>query len=241
MKAYIVKALEFLAVIIGLLIGGFAAKNIGFESILRRKEEPVTLAKAEEGLVDDSIGMPAGDDIPRIENAQIWEDTWWDISCITIEPIGIIPTGVGVRHPWVSAYQNSRKRGNRKRPDISYMILDVFDEYGEYYLLQLPDKSYILAQIPIDYVWKIKLGQDITLPIGKKHAANNQILSRISELCDQYHVDTTEGVFYCINDEWNEKHSMMLGFARFGIGFVIMLVFGTIFITIIHKVFRVKD
>lgn len=241
MKAFIVKVLEFVAVIVGLVIGGFAAKNIGLESILRRKEKPVTLAMAEEGLVEDSIGMLAGDDIPRIETSQDWEDTWWDISCITVEPTEVVSTGIAVRHPWISPYFSSRRSGRRKRAEVSYAVLDVFNEYGEYYLLQLPDKSYIMAQIPIEYVWKLKLGQEVTLPIGKKHAANSQVLSRIRDLCEKYDVNTKEGIFYCINDQWNEEHSMLLLFARFGIAFVIMLIIGTILITIIHKVLRVKE
>ena len=35
----------------------------------------VTLAITEEHLIDDIIGMPAGNDIPRIENSQTWTDT----------------------------------------------------------------------------------------------------------------------------------------------------------------------
>lgn len=241
MKAFIVKALEFIAVIIGLIVGGFFAKNIGLESILRGKEEAVTLTVAEESLMDDIIGLPAGDDIPRIETAQIWSDTWWDISCITVEPTNIIPTGIAVRHPWISSYRTSRRTGRRKRPDVTYAVLDPFDEYGEYYLLQLPDQSYILAQIPIDYVWKIKLGQKVTLPIGKKHAINNQVVNRIRALCEEYQVDMEEGIFYCINDQWNEEHHTLLLLIRFGIAFVTMLLVGTILITIVHKILKVKE
>lgn len=241
MKTFIVKVLDFVVVIVALIAAGFISKNIGLESILRGKEEPVTLAIAEEGLMDDSIGMPAGEDIPRIEDMQTWADTWWDISPITIEPVGIIPTGIAARYSWISPYQRSRKYGNRKRPDVTYTALDFFNEYGEYYLLQLPDESYILAQIPIADAWKIKLGKKVTLPIGKKHAANFQVLSRITDLCEEYNINTDEGIFYCINDQWNEEHHMLLFFIQFGVGFVIVLVFGSILITIIHKLFGVKD
>ncbi len=241
MKAFFVKVLEFVAVIIGLIAGGFLSKNIGLESILNKEKKTVTLAITEEHLIDDIIGMPAGNDIPRIENSQTWTDTWWDVSCVTVEPTKIISTGIAVRHPWVPAYRRSRRGGNRKRADVTYAVFDAFDEYSEYYLLQLPDKSYILAQIPVDYVWKIKLGQKVTLPIGKKHAANSQAVNRIRDLCEKYNVDTEEGVFYCINDQWNEEHRILSQFIRLGIAFITMLVVGTIIITIVHKIFRVKD
>ena len=73
MKKMIVKLLEFASVIIALVVGIFLAKNISVESILRGKEEPVSLAMTENGLPEDFIGMPAGDDIPRINDAQTWE------------------------------------------------------------------------------------------------------------------------------------------------------------------------
>lgn len=241
MKAFIVKILEFVAVIIGIIVGGFLSKNLGLESILRGKEQAVTLAMAEETFTDNIIGMPAGRDIPRIESAQIWSDTWWDVSCITVEPTKIISTGIAVRHPWVSPYYRSRRTGTRKRADVTYSILDVFDEYAEYYLLQLPDKSYILAQMPVDYVWKIKLGQKVTLPIGKKHAVHNQAIARIRDLCEEYQVDIEEGVFYCISDEWNEEHHTLLSIIRLVIAFGTMLILGAILITIVHKLFKVKD
>lgn len=241
MKAFIVKILEFAAVIIGLIAGVFLSKNFGLESIIRGKEQAVTLAMTEEALIDDLIGMPAGSDIPRIETAQNWSDTWWDISCITVEPTQIISTGIAVRHPWVSPYRRSRRTGTRKRAEVTYAVLDAFDEYAEYYLLQLPDHSYILAQMPIDYVWKLKLGQKITLPVGKKHAVDRQAVSHIRDLCEKYHVDIEEGVFYCINDIWNEEHNMLLSIIRLVIAFGTMLILGTVLITIAHKILKVKD
>lgn len=66
-------------------------------------------------------------------------------------------------------------------------------------------------------------------------------MNRITELCEEYHVNTDEGIFYCINDQWNEKHHMILFFIQFGLGFVIVIVLGSISITIVHKIFGVAD
>ena len=60
MKKKMVKALEFVMVVIAMVVGAVVAKNIGVESLLRGKEEPVTLAMTESGLQDDFIGLPAG-------------------------------------------------------------------------------------------------------------------------------------------------------------------------------------
>lgn len=240
MKKKIAKALEFVAVIVAIIVGVFVAKGIGVESMLRGKEEPVSLATAEAGLYEDFIGLPAGSDIPRVEDMETWDNTW-ATSLVTIEPLSIIPTGIGARYSWVSAYSNSGRRGGpRKRPDVTSMTFDILGEYGEYFLLELPDHSYILAQISQDDARKVKAGKEVTLPIGSKGGVHRQVLANIQELCDQYDV-YTDGVFYCINDQWNESHQIRVQLIRLGILIGVTLVLGTILITLIDKVLKIKD
>ena len=184
--------------------------------------------------------MPAADDIPRIEDSKTWEDTW-QTSYITVEPISIVPTGVGVRHPWVPTYTKaSRRRSARRRADVTSTVLDIFDEYGEYYLIQLPDESYILAQMSTDDARKLKAGKAITLPIGRKEAVHMQILSKIEDICQEYGANT-EGVFYCINDAWNEGHSTIMTLIRVAVIAAFTFILGTILITVIDKIFKVED
>ena len=239
MKNTLRKILEFLSVVIGLIIAVLVAKELPVESMLRGKEEPVTLAMTEDGLPEDFIGMPAADDIPRIEDAQTWEDTW-QTSYVTVEPEAIIPTGIGTRHPWVSMYSSgSRRSGSRYRADVSDMAFDILGEYGEYFLIQLPDKSYILAQMSIDDARALKAGKKITLPVGRKGPVHQQALSKLEEFGKDYDVNT-EGVFYCINDTWNESHEMIVLLIRFGCGALITLVIGVILITIVDKILKEK-
>ncbi|MDE7016496.1 MAG: hypothetical protein K2P65_02825 [Lachnospiraceae bacterium] len=239
MKKKLVKFLEFVAVIVSLIISFFVVKSIGVESILRGKEEQVTLAMTEDGFPEDHIGMPAGDDIPRITDAATWEDTW-QTSFVTIESSNVIPTGIGSRHPWISAYSNTRRGGQRHRPDVSNMAFDVLDEYAEYFLLQIPDGSYILAQMPSDVARKLKAGKEVTMPIGRKSSVHQQALTNIADLCSEYNVNT-DGVFYCFNDEWNESHYLIVQLIRIGGCLLMTLVIGSILITIIGKAFKVKD
>lgn len=239
MKKMLRKVLEFVSVIIALIIAVLVAKDLPLESLLRGKEEPVTLAMTEGGLPADYIGMPAADDIPRIEDAESWEDTW-QTSYVTVEPEAIIPTGVGARHPWISAYSSgSRRSGSRYRPDVSDMTFDILGEYSEYFLIQLPDQSYILAQMSIDDARALKAGKKITLPIGRKGAVHQQAISQIEDASRSYDVNM-EGVFYCINDQWNESHNMLMLLIRYGCGALIALVLGSILITIVDKILKEK-
>lgn len=240
MKKLVVKALEGAAVIIALIVGFLLMNTISVESMLRGKEEPVTLAMTEDGLQEDFVGLPAGDDIPRITSLQEWEDTW-ATSCITIEPLSVIPTGIGARYSWVGAYSNVGRRGGaRKKADVTRTAFDIMGEYGEYFILQLPDQSYILAQISKDDARKLKAGKEITLPVGKKDGVHRQVLANIQDLCDEYNVNT-DGVFYCVNDQWNQSHSMMVTLIRIGIALGTTLVLGTILIMIVDKLLKVKD
>lgn len=239
MKKMLRKFLEFISVIAALVIAVLVAKDLPVESVLRGKEESVTLAMAEGGLPEDYIGMPAADDIPRIEDAQTWEDTW-QTSYVTVEPEDIIPTGIGTRHPWVSMYSSgSRRSGSRYRPDVSDMTFDILGEYGEYFLIRLPDQSYILAQMSTDDARALKAGKEITLPVGRKGPVHQQAISELEEFGRKYDVNT-EGVFYCINDKWNESHEMLVLLIRFGCGALITLILGTILITVVDKILKEK-
>lgn len=240
MKKKLVKVLEYVAVIAAILISVFVSGILPYETILKGKEDPVTLVMTENGLPENYIGKPAGDDIPRIEDAATWEDTRLT-NYVTIEPIGIISTGFGSRHPWISAYTNASRRGGpRRRADVTYTVLDVLDEYGEYYLLQLPDESYILAQMSADDARKIMAGKEITLPVGRKSPAHSQVLANIASLCNEYDVNT-DGVFYCVDDKWNEGHSTMLLLLRIGVIAVMTLVIGVILIMLIDKFIKKEE
>lgn len=222
------------------MVGIYVGKTIGVESMLRKNLEPVTLAKTEEGLPEECIGRPAADDIPRIQDFAAWEEAW-DTSYITIEPKSIVASGVGVRYPWVSIYNRSRRGGQRRKPDVINTKFDIFNEYGEYYLVQLPDDSYVLAEISLEDARKVKAGKSVTLPVGRKMNSDSRVIPNIQELCEKYDVADTDKVFYCIDEQWNQKNNFKVLIIRFAIGAVVVLVLGTILITLVDKIFKVKD
>lgn len=240
MKKTVQKILEFVVVIVSLVVAVLVAKALPVESMLRGKEEPVTLAMTEGGLPEEYIGMPAADDIPRIEDAETWEDTW-QTSYVTVEPEEIVPTGIGTRHTWLSAYSSGSRRSRpRHRPDVDDMTFDILGEYDEYFLIQLPDQSYILAQMSIDDARALKAGKQITLPVGRKGPVHQQAIKQLEDFCRDYDANI-EGTFYCINDKWNEEHSMLVQLIRLGCGALITLVLGSILITVVGKILKEEE
>lgn len=236
----VAKAFEFIVVILSLAVGIYVGKNIGVESMLRKNLEPVTLAKTEEGLPEECIGRPAADDIPRVEDFAAW-DEYWDYDYITIEPKNIVGTGIGVRYPWVSIYTRSRRGGQTRKADVINTKFDFFNEYGEYYLVQLPDDTYVMAEISLEDARKIKAGKSVALPVGRKQNADHRVVPNIQSLCEQYDVADMEKVFYCIDEQWNQNNNFKVLLMRFAIGAVVVLALGTILIMIVDKIFKVKD
>lgn len=235
------KIVDVVSVIIALVIAVYAARNVGLEYLLRGTEEPVTLAMAEETYAEAVTGLPAAEDIPRIENQEQWEEQG-EFSGVTIEPVDIISTGVGSRHPWVPEYKRktSRRTRNRVIPAVSDMKWDLFDEYAEYYLLQLPDESYILAQIAQEDVKKLKVGKAITLPVGRKVQVLSQAQKELSEICAEYDV-SADYSFYSINDNWNEEHEVLMQIIRLILGIIVCFVLAMGLITVLYKIFRLEE
>ena len=223
----LVKGLEFVVVIVALVVGVYVGKTISVESILRKGLEPVTLAKTEEGLPEECVGRPAADDIPRVENMADWDEAW-DYDYITIEPKNIVGTGIGVRYPWVSIYNRSRRGGQRRKADVINTKFDIFNEYGEYYLVQLPDDSYVLAEVSLEEARKIKAGKSVALPVGRKQNADSRVLPNIQNICEEYGVADMEKIFYCIDDQWNQNNNFKVLMIRLAVGAVVVLALGTI-------------
>lgn len=233
------KVLEFVAVILAIVISALIVQNVRVESILRGKVDPVSKSMTESGLQEEFIGKPAGDDIPRVTSLEDWENTW-QTSCVTVEPTEVIATGIGVRHPWVDPYTRTRRGGTQRKADVTNMVLDIFGEYGEYYIVKLPDGAAILAQISGDAAKSVKAGRTAALPVGKKGAVNRQAFFQASELCSQYNVSIEEGLYYCIDDAWGESHNFLVQMTRLGVLALLTIVLGTIFLMILGKVFKEK-
>ncbi|MCI8365928.1 MAG: hypothetical protein HFG34_13440, partial [Eubacterium sp.] len=106
------------------------------------------------------------------------------------------------------------------------------------YLLELPDGSYILAQIPESAVRAIRSGKNITLPIGKK--VSQGIPDKLKTLCEEYDA-YTGGIYYAFNDEWQEEHKFLILLLRIGVTMAVLFILAIVFIFIGNKLFRVKQ
>ena len=69
-----------------------------------------------------------------------------------MEPVGIVQTDVSSLKPWVARYNphtyHHRTTTGSRRAQVKASGFDLLGYYLQYYLLELPNHTYIVAQIP---------------------------------------------------------------------------------------------
>ena len=105
-------------------------------------------------------------------------------------------------------------------------------DYNQYYLLELTDGSYILAEIPEPDADAIKRGRTVTLPIGEKRAFRmSEELSKVCEENGAY----TKGIFFAFDEEWYESIDIFMVLLRLGVGITVFFAVGVCLLMLIDK------
>lgn len=224
------KVITCISTTIALIAAVFLFFHFYPENLLRRSESAVNPKDMDPGVI--YTGSPAGEDIPRLSKKEEFETLTFDYDYVTVEAKEMIPTKVYSLKPWVDPYTTQRIRRRRtgvkrRKKDIIKSALDMQEDYNQYYLLKLPDTSYILAQIPPGEANAIKKGEKVTLPIGRKTRLNQTAKSLLTEICDRYNV-SMEGVLYTLDEEWYEKNHLWVFLIRFAAAFVALFVIAVV-------------
>ena len=88
-----------------------------------------------------------------------------------------------------------------KRQEVVRSPLGAREGYNQYYLLEMPDGTYILAQISQSTAAAIEKGEHVTLPVGRKVGMTNTARSYLSGICKEYGA-SMDGVLYTFDDGW---------------------------------------
>lgn len=213
------------------------------ETFFKQDERLVTMYDIEQGGAADFSGFAASEDITRLTGAADFSEILYDLDYVTAEPVGIVPTGVYSLKPWVSRYNTrtykGRTRTGSRRNEVSTSSLDIWGNYNQYYLLELPDHTYILAQIPQTEAGAIEKGESVTLPIGQKVGMTDTARNYLAAICEEYGTDM-DGVFYAFNNEWQEEHHSTLLLLRFGAAALIWFVLAVGLTLIGNRIFLVE-
>lgn len=222
--------------VIGLVAAYFVFQNLHPENWMNKYDDVITVQDTKELSSEEFVGHPAGDDIPRISGKDEFDELHSTTEYVTVEPVGIVETGLVGLKPWTDPYKNTRT-GKKLRDKVMGAGWDYEGKYIPYYLLECPDGTYILAQIPDSYAKAIAKGESVTLPVGykKTSAVSYQSLTKI---CEEYGASTD--VFYCFDEAWYGKNDTTILIIRAAAAVITLFALGTVLIIVCGKVFRVK-
>lgn len=233
------------SVLIALVCATLFFFNWNPEVLFKLNEPMVSMSDIEQNITTDFIGSPAGSDIPRLNGAEDFSEIIYLADYVTAEPVGIVQTGISSLSPWEDHYYTQRVKGRTtgrqiRLPEITSSGWDLPGSYLPYYLLELLDYTYIVAQIPQETAKAIEKGKSVTLPIGQKVSMTSAAQNELSAICEEYGADM-DGMFYAFNDKWQEEHQFILLLLRFGAAALLWFVLLAGLIWAGCKLFKIEE
>ena len=232
------------SVLIALVCAALFCLNWNPEALFKSEELPVTISDIEQNSLADFTGSLAGADILRLNGAEDFTEADFEVEYVTAEPVGIVPTGVSSLKPWVSHYNTHTYKGRTttgsRRAEVRTSGFDLLGNYLPYYLSELPDHTYILAQIPQESAEAIEKGESVTLPIGQKIGMTDTARKHLSAICEEYGADM-DGVFYAFDNKWQEEHHSTLLLIRFGAAALLWFVLAVALTLVGWKLFKSEE
>lgn len=165
-----------------------------------------------EKLIKPDSTHLAGEDTPRLSGREEFA-ALAGTAPVTAEPEEVVATGVYGLKPWVDPYKITRVSipngrmvsTGRRAPEATDNAVMAVEHYQEFYLIRLPDQTYILAQFDRIYREEIEKGGTVTLPAGVKKPVTGEAQKYLKEICEAYGADRS-CVLYMIDDDWQQKH-----------------------------------
>lgn len=209
------------------------------ESILwnSNKAETVSKEQIENNRGTSYIGKKAGEGIPSIKTKAEWEDVLNEVDYVTVTPKSVVKTDVYSLAKWADHYTKPTKTTrSRKRSEVQKTGFDISANYTPYYIIELEDGSHILCQMNRGIANKIKKGEKVELPIGRKIGFLKQAKDLLEPICDKMEAPT-DYVLYTIDDKWEKDNEDMIFFVKLAISVVIFFALAVGLQLIVDKAF----
>lgn len=218
--------------------------NWNAEGLFPKDQSTVTMRDIEDHPEKNFTGYPAGEDIASLKSAADFTQINGERDYRTAEPIGIISTDVYSLKPWVKHYRTKtykrRTTTGSRKAEVIRSAFTMGIDYNRYYLLELSDHSYILAQLSEIEASAISNGDSIKLPIGQKVGLSEQARSYLAPICKQYGVEMN-GVFYTFDNQWQKEHHLSVLVVRLVVSVVVWLVLSIGMVLLGNALFLKKE
>lgn len=240
------KAIMVTAVVLAFIAAFAFYQKFEPEAFMKKNGKQVGMSEIKQNLAKSYAGKTAGDDIPHITSASELEQISPN-EYVTAVPKNVIETGVYSLKPWVDPYKITKTRTSgrgiystgRKAPEVTDTLTATAPYYREYYLVELEDGTYILAQFNTSYKDAVKNGDTITLPIGLRKTNSNEARTYLEEICSQFGADVTY-TLYMVDDEWDQENHFTLFIIRYGAAGVLFFALAVALVLASWKVFRFR-
>ena len=234
------KVKAWIAVIVGLVVGLFVFTHFSLEGFLweGEQEETVSEKELEENPSETFIGRPASEDVKQITSKEEFENMTPSVETASASPKSIVSTGVYSLGKWSDVYTKRRNGTSwRRKSEVltSDFLAGLWGEYSQYYLIELEDGNYILAQMNACVAKEIAKGKETRLPVGHKIGFSQEAKNELTDICQEYGADT-QYVFYAIDDTWQEENSFLLFISRAAVAVVCFLVVAVVLLLLLGKI-----
>ncbi len=246
MQGTLGKVIRVTIVAVSMVTGFLFYQHFQPEAFILPEEEIVGMREVLTGPDETYTGKTAGEGFPHLESIRELESMGSsDYAVVTAREI--LATGIYGRKPWVNPYglTNVRSAGGRGRytgrraPEAVEGIPVRAEAYQEYYLIRLPDEGYILAQLGEAYAARLKKGEEVILPMGKKRDTPVEARNYLKDYGESYGVNTSYLV-YMVDDEWGEKNHFSMFLIRMGAAAGVFFVLAVGMILAVEKVTGVE-
>ena len=225
-ESIVKKVVTGVIVVASLVIAVMFYCMFDFEEILWEKNKTETISKEqiESNRGTDHTGKKAGEGIPSIKTKAEWEDVLNQVDYVTVTPKSVVKTDVYSLAKWADHYTKPTKTTrSRRRAEVQKTKFDVSANYTPYYIIELEDGTHILCQMNRGIADKIKKGETVELPIGKKLGFLQKAKDLLEPICDEMGA-STDYVLYTIDNKWEEDNADMIFFVKVGVSVVFFFV-----------------
>lgn len=224
------KVIQVVCVLAGFATAFLVYNGINPEKLIKPDNTPITISEIHANPQKNYVGRTAGKDINVISKAEEFM-ALNGTEYVTAQPQSVVTTGIYSLNPWVDPYEITKVRNSsgrmvssgRRASEVTDNMVEAVEYYQEYYLIQLTDGSYILAQFSDTYREKIQEEDTVLLPIGRRKTNSSTARQYLEEICRQYDVDNTY-TLYMIDDEWQQDHEFTFMMIKYGIAVVVFFV-----------------
>lgn len=233
-KIMMKKISETLLCLVAFVAAAFIFVWFDVEGLLLGREhtEPVSAQEIEVDTTADYAGLPGGEGVEELTGIGQWDGLLPELDYVTVTPRAVYETDVYTLAKWESFFsKKANGMTGRRRSEVVKGWLHMPLAYSRVYVIELPDKSHVLAQMNCCFARRIQKGEALTLPLGTRRGMLDETRALLEDDLAQYGAPD-DYVLYTMNDAWQKEHADIAFYGKLVVAIVVGFVLGVILLLI---------